>query len=98
MNSLGVNPRVHHIYGSVSLCLRYLPVQLCTVHCLNVCVYVHICSDLQDAMVILQLYEKIKVPVDWEHRVNQPPFKGVGGGHLKKVNSKYFSYCSSVCS
>uniref|UniRef100_A0A7N6FIR4 Plastin-3 n=1 Tax=Anabas testudineus TaxID=64144 RepID=A0A7N6FIR4_ANATE len=58
MNSLGVNPRVHHIYG-----------------------------DLQDAMVILQLYEKIKVPVDWDHRVNHPPFKGVGGGHLKKVEN-----------
>ncbi|KAK5865223.1 hypothetical protein PBY51_016404 [Eleginops maclovinus] len=54
MNSLGVNPHVHHIYG-----------------------------DLMDAMVILQLYEKIKVPVDWD-RVNRPPFKGVGGGHLKK--------------
>lgn len=35
-------------------------------------------------MVILQLYEKIKVPVDWEHRVNHPPFKA-GVGHLKKV-------------
>ncbi|KAF3693560.1 Plastin-3 T-plastin [Channa argus] len=58
MNSLGVNPRVHHIYG-----------------------------DLQDAMVILQLYEKIKVPVDWDHKVNHPPFKGVGGGHLKKVEN-----------
>lgn len=53
MNSLGVNPHVHHIYG-----------------------------DLQTAMVILQLYEKIKVPVDWD-RVNYPPYKG-GAGHLKK--------------
>ncbi|XP_031732286.1 plastin-3-like [Anarrhichthys ocellatus] len=56
MNSLGVSPHVHHIYG-----------------------------DLQDAMVILQLYERIKVPVDWDSRVNHPPFKGIGGGHLKKV-------------
>ncbi|CAG5993023.1 unnamed protein product, partial [Menidia menidia] len=55
MNSLGVSPHVHYIYG-----------------------------DLQDAMVILQLYEKIKVPVDWNNRVNLPPFKAVGGGHLKK--------------
>lgn len=48
----------------------------------------HVCSysDLQDAMVILQLYERIKVPVDWDNRVNLPPFKAVGGGHLKKVN------------
>ncbi|KAF7227929.1 plastin-3 isoform X1 [Nothobranchius furzeri] len=58
MNSLGVNPHVHHVYG-----------------------------DLQDAIVILQLYEKIKVPVDWNHRVNLPPFKGVGGGHLKKIEN-----------
>ncbi len=57
-------------------------------------------------MVILQLYEKIKVPVDWDNRVNLPPFKGVGGGHLKKVNiyillSKLLLYASVkelVCS
>uniref|UniRef100_A0A8C4EZ42 Plastin-3 n=1 Tax=Dicentrarchus labrax TaxID=13489 RepID=A0A8C4EZ42_DICLA len=48
MNSLGVSPHVHHIYG-----------------------------DLQNAMVILQLYERIKVPVDWDNRVNRPPFKGM---------------------
>ncbi|XP_038555566.1 plastin-3-like isoform X1 [Micropterus salmoides] len=58
MNSLGVSPHVHRIYG-----------------------------DLHDALVILQLYEKIKVPVDWEGRVNHPPFKGVGGGHLKKMEN-----------
>ncbi|KAG8004263.1 Plastin-2 [Nibea albiflora] len=58
MNSLGVSPHVHHIYG-----------------------------DLQDALVILQLYEKIKVPVDWDNKVNHPPFKGVGGGHLKKMEN-----------
>ncbi|XP_042349019.1 plastin-3-like [Plectropomus leopardus] len=57
MNSLGVSPHVHHIYG-----------------------------DLQDAMVILQLYEKIKVPVDWECKVNRPPFKG-GAGLLKKMEN-----------
>ncbi|KAM6952650.1 plastin-3-like [Lycodopsis pacificus] len=58
MNSLGVSPHVHHIYG-----------------------------DLQDAMVILQLYDRIKVPVDWDSRVNLPPFKGIGGGHLKKMEN-----------
>ncbi|XP_075959358.1 plastin-3-like isoform X1 [Anarhichas minor] len=58
MNSLGVSPHVHHIYG-----------------------------DLQDAMVILRLYERIKVPVDWDNRVNHPPFKGIGGGHLKKMEN-----------
>ncbi|XP_014882430.1 plastin-2-like [Poecilia latipinna] len=57
MNSLGVSPHVHYIYG-----------------------------DLQDAMVILQLYEKIKVKVDWDNRVNLPPFKG-RGGHLKKIEN-----------
>ncbi|XP_061901288.1 plastin-3-like [Entelurus aequoreus] len=58
MNSLGVSPHVHHIYG-----------------------------DLQDAMVILQLYEKIKVPVDWDNRVNMPPFRAVGGGQMKKIEN-----------
>ncbi|XP_074530745.1 plastin-3-like [Halichoeres trimaculatus] len=57
MNSLGVSPFVHHIYG-----------------------------DLIDAMVILQLYERIKVPVDWDNRVNHPPFK-VNVGHLKKIEN-----------
>ncbi|XP_017278623.1 plastin-2 isoform X1 [Kryptolebias marmoratus] len=47
----------------------------------------HIYASVQDAMVILQLYEKIKVPVDWTGRVNHPPFKGVGGGHLKKIEN-----------
>ncbi|KAM9833165.1 plastin-3-like isoform X1 [Syngnathus typhle] len=56
MNSQGVTPYVHHIYG-----------------------------DLQDALVILQLYEKCKVPVDW-NRVNKPPFKA-GSGHLKKIEN-----------
>uniref|UniRef100_A0A673CMN4 Plastin-3 n=1 Tax=Sphaeramia orbicularis TaxID=375764 RepID=A0A673CMN4_9TELE len=56
MNSLGVSPHVHRIYG-----------------------------DLHDALVILQLYEKIKVPVNWE-RVNRPPFKGAAA-HLKKIEN-----------
>uniref|UniRef100_A0A3Q3JQN4 Plastin-3 n=1 Tax=Monopterus albus TaxID=43700 RepID=A0A3Q3JQN4_MONAL len=47
----------------------------------------YIYSDLQDAIVILQLYDKIKVPVDWDNKVNLPPFKGVGGGHLKKIEN-----------
>ncbi|XP_061581885.1 plastin-3-like [Cololabis saira] len=60
---------------------------------LGVSPYVHhlFYGDLQDAMVILQLYEKSKVPVDWNSRVNHPPFKGVGGGHLKKMEN--CSYC-----
>ena len=44
-----------------------------------------LCSfrDIDDAMVIFQLYEKIKVPVDWE-RVNKPPYSRLGG-NMKKV-------------
>lgn len=42
-------------------------------------------SDLSDALVIFQLYEKIKVPVDW-NRVNKPPYPKLGG-NMKKVNS-----------
>lgn len=38
--------------------------------------------------MILQLYEKSRVPVDWNNRVNHPPFLGAGGGHLKKVGSQ----------
>lgn len=57
-----------------------------------------ICRDLQDAMVILQLYEKIKVPVDWNNRVNHPPFKAGGGGHLKKVTYRtHFSNRAETC-
>ena len=41
-------------------------------------------SDLSDALVIFQLYEKIKVPVDWS-RVNKPPYPKLGG-NMKKVN------------
>ncbi|XP_068181536.1 plastin-3-like isoform X2 [Antennarius striatus] len=60
MNSLGVNPYVHHMY-----------------------------SDLMDALVILQLYDKTNVPVDWDCRVNRPPFKGAGGNMKKIENCNY---------
>ena len=43
----------------------------------------HSFRDIDDAMVIFQLYEKIKVPVDWE-RVNKPPYSRLGG-NMKKV-------------
>uniref|UniRef100_A0A671TTK6 Lymphocyte cytosolic protein 1 (L-plastin) n=1 Tax=Sparus aurata TaxID=8175 RepID=A0A671TTK6_SPAAU len=54
MNSLGVNPRVNHLY-----------------------------ADIDDALVIFQLYEKIKVPVNWD-RVNKPPYPKLGS-NMKKV-------------
>uniref|UniRef100_A0AAQ6ANZ4 Calponin-homology (CH) domain-containing protein n=1 Tax=Amphiprion ocellaris TaxID=80972 RepID=A0AAQ6ANZ4_AMPOC len=63
MNSLGVNPRVNHLY-----------------------------ADIDDALVIFQLYEKIKVPVDWD-RVNKPPYPKLGS-NMKKV---LFSVLNAVC-
>lgn len=50
----------------------------------ELCVFV-LFSDLSDALVIFQLYEKIKVPVDW-NRVNKPPYPKLGG-NMKKVNN-----------
>lgn len=46
-------------------------------------------SDLQDALVILQLYEKIKVPVDW-NKVNKPPYPKLGANMKKVKMSKDF--------
>lgn len=40
-------------------------------------------SDLHDGQVILQLYERIQVPVDWT-RVNKPPYP-ILGSNMKKV-------------
>ncbi|CAK6983039.1 plastin-2 [Scomber scombrus] len=59
MNSLGVNPRVNHLY-----------------------------ADIDDALVIFQLYEKIKVPVDWD-RVNKPPYPKLGSNMKKLENCNY---------
>lgn len=39
--------------------------------------------DIDDALVIFQLYEKIKVPVNWD-RVNKPPYTKLGS-NMKKV-------------
>ncbi|XP_062907219.1 plastin-2-like [Mobula hypostoma] len=48
----------------------------------------HLYSDLDDALVILQLYEKIKVPVDWS-RVNKPPYPKLGANMKKLENCNY---------
>ncbi|XP_013862210.1 plastin-3 [Austrofundulus limnaeus] len=48
----------------------------------------HLYVDLQDAMVILQLYEKIKVPVDWS-KVNKPPYPKLGTNMKKLENCNY---------
>lgn len=42
-------------------------------------------SDLCDGLVILQLYEKVKVPVNWK-KVNQPPYPALGT-NMKKVEA-----------
>ncbi|XP_055034177.2 plastin-3 isoform X2 [Misgurnus anguillicaudatus] len=49
----------------------------------------HIYGDLQDALVILQLYEKIKVPVDWNNKVNRPPYPKLGANMKKLENCNY---------
>lgn len=59
MNSLGVNPRVNHLY-----------------------------TDIDDALVIFQLYEQIKVPVNWD-RVNKPPYSKLGSNMKKLENCNY---------
>lgn len=40
---------------------------------------------MQDAMIILQLYERIKMHVDWNNKVNKPPYTTMGS-LMKKVN------------
>lgn len=45
--------------------------------------------DIDDALVIFQLYEKIKVPVDWD-RVNKPPYPKLGS-NMKKVEQETLS-------
>ncbi|KAM4619995.1 plastin-3 [Polymixia lowei] len=49
----------------------------------------HLYGDLQDALVILQLYEKIKVPVDWSSKVNKPPYPKIGTNMKKLENCNY---------
>ncbi|KAM3911107.1 plastin-3 isoform 1-T2 [Leptodactylus fuscus] len=48
----------------------------------------HMYNDLQDALVILQLYEKIKVAVDWS-KVNKPPYPKLGANMKKLENCNY---------
>ncbi|KAM3601270.1 uncharacterized protein V6R79_010003 [Siganus canaliculatus] len=49
----------------------------------------HLYGDLQDAMVILQLYERIKVIVDWDNKVNKPPYPKLGTNMKKLENCNY---------
>ncbi|XP_056420778.1 plastin-1 [Hyla sarda] len=45
----------------------------------------HLYSDLTDSLVIFQLYDRTRVPVDWG-RVNKPPFAALGG-HMRKIEN-----------
>ena len=43
---------------------------------------------MQDAMIILQLYDRIKMRVDWDNKVNKPPYQM--GSFMKKVCMRAF--------
>ncbi|XP_075056651.1 plastin-1 isoform X2 [Mixophyes fleayi] len=45
----------------------------------------HMYSDMNDALVIFQLYDRTRVPVNWSH-VNRRPFTAFGG-HMKKIEN-----------
>ncbi|NWT48620.1 PLSI protein, partial [Chroicocephalus maculipennis] len=45
-------------------------------------------SDLSDALIIFQLYDMTRVPVDWNH-VNKPPYPLLGGNMKKIENCNY---------
>ncbi|XP_043926956.1 plastin-1 isoform X2 [Protopterus annectens] len=56
---------------------------------LGVAPYVnHLYSDLTDALVIFQLYDQVRVPVEWP-RVNRPPYPALGGNMKKIENCNY---------
>ncbi|XP_028650510.1 plastin-1-like [Erpetoichthys calabaricus] len=48
----------------------------------------HLYSDLTDALVIFQLYEQIRMLVEW-NRVNKPPYPSLGGNMRKLENCNY---------
>ncbi|XP_056599644.1 plastin-1 [Triplophysa dalaica] len=48
----------------------------------------HLYSDLHDALIILQLYERIQVPVNWA-RVNKQPYPILGSNMKKLENCNY---------
>ncbi|XP_074403234.1 plastin-1 isoform X1 [Zonotrichia albicollis] len=48
----------------------------------------HLYSDLSDALIIFQLYDMTRVPVNWSH-VNKPPYSLLGGNMKKIENCNY---------
>ncbi|XP_068435955.1 plastin-1 [Clinocottus analis] len=56
---------------------------------LGVAPYVnHLLCDLVDGLVIMQLYEKVNVPVNWK-KVNNPPYPVLGTNMKKLENCNY---------
>lgn len=105
MNSLGVAPHVNHLYrwdkmnkicrlccGNMSTLLKW---PISDVTDFDVCVFQP--SDLVDALIILQLYEHIHVPVVWR-KVNRPPYPSLGA-NMKKVGQILcidHIYCNTI--
>uniref|UniRef100_A0A8C4WU66 Plastin 1 n=1 Tax=Eptatretus burgeri TaxID=7764 RepID=A0A8C4WU66_EPTBU len=56
----------------------------------------HLYSDLTDALVIIQLFERIGVSVDWS-RVNKPPYPKLGGNMKKLENCNYAVQLGKNC-
>uniref|UniRef100_A0A8C4V526 Plastin 1 n=1 Tax=Falco tinnunculus TaxID=100819 RepID=A0A8C4V526_FALTI len=48
----------------------------------------HLYSDLSDALIIFQLYDMTRVPVEWNH-VNKPPYPLLGSNMKKIENCNY---------
>ncbi|XP_039459226.1 plastin-1-like [Oreochromis aureus] len=48
----------------------------------------HLYHDLRDGLVILQLYDKVNVPVNWK-KVNRPPYPALGANMKKLENCNY---------
>ncbi|KAK9533908.1 hypothetical protein VZT92_008997 [Zoarces viviparus] len=48
----------------------------------------HLFWDLCDGLIIMQLYEKVKVPVNWK-KVNNPPYPVLGANMKKLENCNY---------
>ncbi|XP_040055551.1 plastin-1 [Gasterosteus aculeatus] len=48
----------------------------------------HLYWDLCDGLIIMQLYEKVNVPVDWK-KVNNPPYPVLGANMKKLENCNY---------
>lgn len=92
-------PKLDELFGSEPTCqspvwvrAAHTSLQLCRVHLISHFKWMTVCyasrhRDLQDGMVIFNLYEKIKMFVDW-NKVNKPPYPKMGT-NMKKVKLHY---------